>query len=634
MLYPWGIMKIIRNYWNSVRSKRQKIEILACVLILIVFFENCSKQQISKNGISLNSEAGSIGLQAPPSMDMPVVPDPMTSTLPLSELQKICKSTITNPNMTDISLNEISIRSGLGMATSGNEKSSSIKITVDRGIKDPATFTKNVCDSQFSMKLSCSVLADDPNRPVSIANAIDVNGASLMNAGKKPSDLATGSVILNNRCNVNFAPGQNSVNFIIEPNSKTNERCVQGSFWLKLTAESQMAGSAGSNMSPTIKYLKVNVNNGCWNESQLKDSAGNLAPVINFGTAVAISNGWAAVLAPTDDSATAIDTGSVRMYKFDGANWIAKDKILVGDALARESINSIALRGDTMVLGSPYRNGIGAAFFYRRSGDTWNLIQRIDPPDQSQRGQDFGFSVALTDASAFVSSPNYSVNGMAKAGSVAVYNYSAGGAGLIKNISGSSANSAFGYSLSADAGVVAVGAPQSIGKELSAEGSVLVFADNSGAWNLVASKKGTTLAEKFGATVFILGNKLLVGSPNFSAGNKASAGRATFFSDLNAAATKTWDGSDAGGNMGQGLALSATGLYVGSPLASTRTGYVDHYLYTDLANVYYHAVSYNETPNSAFGWAVAAAGNEVIIGARIKNDPNDNSGAAFIYRSK
>lgn len=626
-------MKTIRNYWNSVRSKRQKIEIIACILILIVFFENCSKQQISKNGISLNSDSPTYGLNdggmvMTPGMDMPAIP------VPLSELQKLCKGAITNPNITDLSINEITVKSGLGMASSGNIKSEAVKITVDRGISDPATFTKNVCDSQFSMKLSCTVLADDPNRPVNISNAIDVNGSSLMAAGKKPEQLAAGAVILNNQCNVNFAPGKNTVDFTIQPNSKTGERCVQGSFWLKLTAESQIAGTAGMNLSPTIKYLKVNVNNGCWNESQLKDPAGNLAPVINFGTVVAINNGWAAVLAPTDDSATAVDTGSVRMFKFDGANWIAKDKIIVGDALARESINSIGLRGDTMVLGSPYRNRIGAAFFYRRSGDTWNLIQRIDPPDQSQQSQDFGFSVAITDSSVFVGSPNYAVNGMSKAGNVAVYNYTPAGMGFIKNISGSSGNSAFGFSLAADAGLLAVGAPQSIGKEISAEGSVFVFADSGSNWNLVTTKKGTALAEKFGASVALLGSKLLVGSPNFGSGNKISAGRATFFADLNAVATKTWDGSEAGGNMGQGLALSSTGIYVGSPLASTRTGYVDHFLYSDLANVYYHAVAYNETPNSAFGWAVAASDSDVVIGARIKNDPNDNSGAAFIYRYK
>lgn len=633
-------MKLIYKYYQAIYLKRKKIGSLALILLLISLFENCGGEHLSRSSISSSNQAADTsGLSGGDSAS--VLPIPTTTTgplLPLAELLKICKGTTTNPDITGLSLNEVALNSGLADVSSGNTKSPSIKVTADRGISDPTTFAKYGCDSQYSLSLKCSVVADDPSRPISITNVFDATGNDMLkSAPVKPlADLAKNS-ILGARCNVGFGAGKNEVNFIIEPNSKADERCVQGSFWMKLTVTNQVAGLQGSNTSPTTQYLKVNVNNGCWAENRLQDSAGNLSPVINFGTAVALGNGWAAILAPTDDSATTIDIGSIHMYKFDGTNWVQKEKLMVGDALARESLNSVALLGDTMIVGSPYRNKMGATFFYQRSGDTWNLIQRVDPPDQSQQYQDFGFSVALTNGYVFVSSPSYMVGGMAKAGSVAVYSYSSAGMSFIKTLNGLNANSAFGYSLAASGATLAVGAPQAIGKESLAEGSVYLFSENGGAWDLnsAATKKGSSLAEKFGATVALLGNKLVVGSPNYTANDKVAAGRATFYSDYTVAApTKTWNGADAAGNMGQGLALSTTGVYVASPLAATRTGYVDHYLYSNLDAVYYHAVAYNETSNSAFGWSLSAAGNHIAIGARLKNDPNDNSGAAYIYRYK
>ena len=89
-------------------------------------------------------------------------------------------------------------------------------------------------------------------------------------------------------------------------------------------------------------------------------------------------------------------------------------------------------------------------------------------------------------------------------------------------------------------------------------------------------------------------------------------------------------------NLGQSVALSATGLYIGVPFANTRAGRVDHYLYAGIpaGTLYYRNLAYNDTANSAFGHSVAASGNYVVIGARIKNDPNDNSGAAYINKFK
>lgn len=625
-------MNIIRNTVHSIYLKRRKIVSIAAILVLIPMFQNCGGGYASRNVSSLGADSSSSTGDGSPST-------PSGTIMPLADLQKLCKATTTTPDITSTSLTEVTVKSGLGDNVSGDMSSAAIHITANRGIKDLATFNANTCDTQYALNLTCSIVTDEPARPISITNAFDMSGNDLFKATpmKSATDLAKASIITTS-CNALFNAGKDSIDVTIAPNTRMNaERCVQGSFWLKIGVNNQVSGTAGMNSSPSMKYVKVNMTNGCWVESRLKDSAGNLNSVINFGTSVSMSNGWAAVLAPTDDAGATVDVGSVYMYKLEGSAWVQKEKIMIADASARESINSVAIHGDTMVLGSPYRSSLGSAFFYRRSGDTWNLISRVNAPDTAQLYQDFGFSVAVNDRYIFVGSPSYAVSGMSKAGAVAVYSYNNSGMTYVKSLTGSVANAAFGYALAADGSTLAVGAPQAIGKESLAAGSVYIFTEAGGAWSSVsgATKVGANVAEKFGSTIDLLGTKLLVGSPNFTTGAQTSIGRATFYSDFNVAAfTKVWNGPANSANLGQGLALSSTGIYVGVPMANGRAGYVDFYQYSNVGTAYYRILAYNTTSNSAFGWSVAASDSDVIVGARIKNDPNDNSGAAYIYRYK
>ncbi|MFZ3231319.1 MAG: hypothetical protein WA160_14010 [Pseudobdellovibrio sp.] len=639
------IRSAMKNAITSIYTKRRKICAVALIVLLIPMFQNCggghSTRALSStlSGTDAANSNDNGGATNPPVVMPTPAPTP-GSVYPLSDVQKFCKEAVSLPSITSMSVADVTIKSGLGTVDSGDAAAAAVHVVANRGISDLAKYNKYTCDTQFSINLNCSVVSDNTNYPISITNAISTPGNDMLKQTpiKTPMDLAKDSIKTGN-CNAIFSPGSNSLDFIITPNSGTNgERCVQGSYWLKINVTSQVNGTAGSNVSAETKYLKVNVNNGCWAESRLKDAAGNLSAVVNFGTVVAMGTGWTAVLAPTDNSASAAGVGSVYMYMYDGSNWVQKQKIMIADAIARESLNSIAINGDSMVIGSPYRNKMGAVFFYRRSGETWNLVQKIDAQDVSQQYQDFGSSVAISDSYIFVGAPSYMFGGMAKAGSVSVYSYTAAGATFVKTLTGVATNSAFGTALAVSGSTLAVGAPQAIGKELLAEGSVYLFSEAAGSWNLIsaATKKGTSLAEKFGAAVALLGTKLIVGSPNYTADvNKPSAGRATFYSDYNVAtATKTWDGNEGSGNLGQGIALSSTGIYIGIPYSASRAGGVDHYLYSALTKPYFKNAAYNATANSAFGWSVSASGNNVAIGARIKNDPNDNSGAAYIYRYK
>ena len=603
--------------------RKSSVVILAlCMLTGLLFFQNCGGSGAGA------SQASSI------------------LALPLSVQQANCNSAVGPPNMQGVfqptsftPAVAIALNSGLGSTSSGDSRPISLDYEVERGITDEAIFNnpENNCNSHLNIQLLCEVMAMNPaspaDGPLSATNAFDNAGNNLLPA-KAAMDVAKDSFVRND-CQAQMGLGQSRATFRITPATAT-ERCVQSSYWLKLTAQSRISGINNSQRNSGSTYLKVTMNNGCWEESRLKDSAGPFARVINFGTVVAIDGNWAAVLAPTDDaSATVFDVGSVYMYMFDGANWVQKQKIMLTDAAFGDTLASVAIRGDTLVLGSPYRNSRGMAFFYRLGGQTWTRIQQIDSPE-AILNQFFGQTLSINDRYVFVGSPNYS-NALAKNGAVSIYSYTSAGMTFVKTLYGPAANGAFGSAVAVDNTVLAVGAPQALGKENLAAGSAYVFDEASGAFNLVSTKVGSALSEKFGTSVAVYGSHLAVGAPNFAVNAVNGFGRVSYYDNFTAAAaTKTFQGAILTDNLGQSVALSASGLYVGVPYANNRAGRVDHYLYAGIpaGTLYYRNLAYNETANSAFGFSVAASGNYVVIGARIKNDPNDNGGAAYINKFK
>jgi hypothetical protein len=94
--------------------------------------------------------------------------------------------------------------------------------------------------------------------------------------------------------------------------------------------------------------------------------------------------------------------GAAYIFVRSGTNWIQQAKLTAGDGGYNNWFgNSVAISGDTVVVGAPYEGSvgaIGAAYVFVRSGGIWRQQAEMTPPDidtYCRRICAFGYSVAI-----------------------------------------------------------------------------------------------------------------------------------------------------------------------------------------------------------------------------------------------
>ena len=158
---------------------------------------------------------------------------------------------------------------------------------------------------------------------------------------------------------------------------------------------------------------------------QDKITADDAAAYDYFGTSVGIFGDTIAVGAPKDDDAGS-KSGSVYIFRFDGANWIQEQKIVPSDGAADDEFGtSVGIFGDTVVVGSPYDDDkgsmSGSAYVFRFDGANWSQEVKLIASDGAL-GDGLGSSVDIFGDVAIVGSPNDDTNG-GDSGSAYVYRF-------------------------------------------------------------------------------------------------------------------------------------------------------------------------------------------------------------------
>lgn len=245
-----------------------------------------------------------------------------------------------------------------------------------------------------------------------------------------------------------------------------------------------------------------------------------------FGFAVEMNGSRLVVGAIGDDG-----KGSVYIYGFDGVSWVFEAKLqeAATSAGARYG-NSLAIEGDTLLVGAPVQSGGGLVWVYDFDGASWNNTAVLDASDDAS-DDEFGFSVDLEGTRALASAHLQDGAGGSLPNSGAVYVYDFDGVSWNETTklsadADASSQANFGYSSALINGAAVVGAFQANSSADSFTGAAYVFRETAGTWGREST---LTASDAVGGDFFGLAvdadAQILVGAPGDA---PPSSGQARF----------------------------------------------------------------------------------------------------------
>ncbi|MFG0253063.1 MAG: FG-GAP repeat protein [Phycisphaerales bacterium JB038] len=142
----------------------------------------------------------------------------------------------------------------------------------------------------------------------------------------------------------------------------------------------------------------------CWEEhAKLLTSDG--AALDHFGLSLAMGVDIVAISAVGDDDHGA-DSGSVYIYRYDGASWVVDAKITNSDGSRMDWFGwALDLCGDAIIVGvdldDDYGQSSGSAYVFRHDGAAWIEEAKLIPSDSAYKDH-FGHAVSIDNQLAVV----------------------------------------------------------------------------------------------------------------------------------------------------------------------------------------------------------------------------------------
>jgi hypothetical protein len=390
-----------------------------------------------------------------------------------------------------------------------------------------------------------------------------------------------------------------------------------------------------------------------------------------FGRSVALSGNTLVVGAPYEDSAgdqndNSIEkTGAVYVFVRDGDTWRQQAYLKGQDPQWEDFFGwSVAISGDTLVVGTPSEEDTGSAYVFVRDGEIWSQQTRLKASN-IDADDHFGTSVAilgntvavgarLEDSSSDGIAANQSDNSAYSAGAVYLFERQGDSWSQTLYIKADKSESGdeFGYSLALTDTTLVVGALRQQGA-----GAVYVYVRDGDGWlqQAVLRKFGRTTLGLFGVSVAIFEDTIAVGAnENYDRG-------VTYLFERNG---QIWNESVAlsvsapnfDDRFGESLALNADTLVVGAHYEDSSPEGLDgagQYENSGAAYVYArsgddwtpraHLKASNAETDDYFGFSVALDDDTLAVGARLENsaargiDGNmldnsaQNAGAVYVF---
>jgi hypothetical protein len=313
---------------------------------------------------------------------------------------------------------------------------------------------------------------------------------------------------------------------------------------------------------------------------------------------------------------------------------VDETRLTANDGAAGDQLGwSVALDGDTAVVGAPYADvggqaGQGAVYVFVRSGGVWKQQARLTAA-AGAAGDAFGRAVALDGDTVLVGAPFFAAGANADQGAAFVFERS----GTVWSeramlaADGASANG-FGSSVALDGGTALVGDP-SRSDVLQNAGAVFVYVGSGATWSLqgVLTAADAAPHDLLGTSVALDGDTALAGAVGDNAGTAADRGAAYVFRRSGA----TWaqqaqlvaPDAVASARVGDAVALAGDTALAGAPFDQVgghrNQGSV--YVFARSGSVWSPQARLVETGGDAddgFGSSLAMVDDTALIG--VQND--------------
>ena len=338
---------------------------------------------------------------------------------------------------------------------------------------------------------------------------------------------------------------------------------------------------------------------GTWIESGRLETT-DRSPADSLGTGLAMNNDWIMVGTIAQDDRT----GAAYAFRREGESWVQHSKIRPADIDEGDTFGSrIALQGNQMLISAPFgSDGEGRvySFTYREDSDTWEEMGQLQAPALSDQTM-FGTDIAIGDGFSLVGAPG--------AGMGAVFVYGLSGdmwqlASLLYPYESTGGAMEFGGSIALDGNSALIGAFSAV----QGQGRVFSYTFNPETfeWNAAAKISSDEDGRAFFGRTVGLGGNIAVGVAN---GADRGAGAAWVFERVDD------DWTSAGRITGDVLGMDAiTGDEVSCSTDGEASGFdcesVDLVSFLPVAEM---GADRGIVTNDVWGWTDPETGQEIVL---------------------
>ena len=323
-----------------------------------------------------------------------------------------------------------------------------------------------------------------------------------------------------------------------------------------------------------------------------------------------------------------------------GSVW-SSQKVVIDDGAQGDFFGwAVGISGHTAIVGAygvtvgNYQQQ-GLAYIFTESDGVWTLAATLVAND-GYAFDTFGSAVAISNGVAAVGA--YQAQG----GRGYVYVFTGSGTNWTRKAklsTGTTAEECLGWSVGVSDQTVLAGAPFAEIDGIQV-GAVYAYAPIDGVWSetqqILASDAG--LGDFFGNAIATDGPNIVIGADGAQIGNNSTQGAAYVFKNSGGTWTQeaklVADDGVAFDNFGRSVAISGSTILVGAPYVV-----IDGNTYEGAAYVFdgpgadwmqsQKLTAADGTVNTYFGWSVAVAGDNALVGATSYYDPDTGAVYAF-----